>query len=275
MKSIITLTKVETNKTFIEYLKTRAKSKNITIKNKAIFLKDKLTNMFDTNNDDVRYIDTSIQIVNEIFNHYNENPNNKQFYFSKSTETSKLKVYFFIIIYKLFIYINIYTNHKENMFKFYFSFFIRHDNYVIYLEIKKIINNIFFPGENNDKQVTQIIHNLINDEIITPLIYEDKDQAFSSPDNGDPLHSISGYFEHFENLNEDDNMRDWLVLKGIDEKSTKFELIDDIIITEFRDFPTFIYLFVLENIKNDQSKDECLSLIDIVLDMKSIRNSKP
>ena len=54
--------------------------------------------------------------------------------------------------------------------------------------------------------------------------------------------SITSYFSHFEKQELEEEARDWLVLNNIDEKSTKFELNNDTIIIEFRDFPNYCYL---------------------------------
>jgi hypothetical protein len=59
---------------------------------------------------------------------------------------------------------------------------------------------------------------------------------------------ISSYFDHFEKDDvEEDEERDWLVANHIDEKSTKFELRDDTVIIEFRDFPEYCYLYLFVN----------------------------
>jgi len=75
---------------------------------------------------------------------------------------------------------------------------------------------------------------------------------------GDPLYSISSYFSHFEkNDIEEEENKDWLVLNHIDEKSTKFELNNDAIIIEFRDFPTYCYLYLFLT-SNDEIRNKII-----------------
>ena len=69
---------------------------------------------------------------------------------------------------------------------------------------------------------------------------------------GDPLFSIKSYFEYFDKFNDD-----WLVTNNVDEKSTKFDLKNDVIIIEFRDFPLYSYL-ELFLMGDDKIKNEIL-----------------
>jgi hypothetical protein len=62
------------------------------------------------------------------------------------------------------------------------------------------------------------------------------------------IDTINSDFDHFEKDDiEEGEERDWLVANHIDEKSTKFELRDDTVIIEFRDFPSYSYLYLFVN----------------------------
>ena len=225
---------------------------------------------------DLDAIDNSLEIVKKIFKSYNSDTENKEYLFvSENDNTKKLKMYFFLIMYKLYIYLNSYIQNKEEnesiLLKKNLSFAVRHTNYILYLEIKKIIRKIFaskFEGKDetyiNDK-IIRIIHNivkpLVKEKEVYNLLYkfkyirdkkrelhkliqenpEEKDEYF-----GDPLYSVLNYFAYFEKQDEDEEeTKDWLVTNNIDEKSTKFELKNDTIIIEFRDFPAYSYLNLL------------------------------
>ena len=59
------------------------------------------------------------------------------------------------------------------------------------------------------------------------------------------------------------------MLHNIDEKSTKFDLSNDIIIIEFRDFPNYCYLNLFLT-SNDQIRNEILQNNIGTLNMKII-----
>ena len=84
----------------------------------------------------------------------------------------------------------------------------------------------------------------------------------------DPLHSISKYFANFEGVGSEEK-RDWLVNNSIDDKSAKYQLYDDTVIVEFRDFPTFLYMQILID-GRDQLCEELLSLPIGVISMKIV-----
>jgi hypothetical protein len=86
-------------------------------------------------NFDVDAIDRSMEIVKAIFKPV------------KRENDGKLKMYLFLIVYKLYIYLNSYLEskfkHPETMLKKNLSFAVRHSNYVLYLEIKKLLGADF------------------------------------------------------------------------------------------------------------------------------------
>ena len=260
-------------------------------------------------NFDVYSIDFSIKIINRLFKNYNENETNKDYLLDDKESVNKLKMYLFLIIYKLYIYLNSYletkTMHEETMLKKNLSFAVRHSNYLLYLEVKKILKNIFsskFVGKSDkdiNDEIVKIIHNLMDDKILSKLMYEfqypklernkiiqnlinnknnpEKYEEIKKQYYGDPLYLISSYFDHFEkpNLEEGEDetdesaMRDWLVFNNIDEKSTKFELNNDTIIIEFRDFPSYCYLHLFMT-SDEKIRQEILQNNIGTLNMKII-----
>ena len=272
-------------------------------------------------NFDLDAIDNSLEIVKNLFQIYNNNTAENRGYLFESNNDNikKIKMYFFLIIYKIYIYLNSYFKNKEDnnesLFKKSLSFAVRHSNYFLYLEIKKLISYIFtseFKGKDekyiNDK-IIEIINNIIkpidkqknffNLLFQSSYIRNKKRELYklvqSNPEQnkvyfGNPLYSISSYFYHFENQNkeehdedeEDDDdddehdegeeeKRDWLVSHNVDEKSTKFELNNDTIIIEFRDFPSYCYLNLFIS-SDDNMRGEILQNNIGTLTMKIIND---
>lgn len=212
---------------------------------------------------------TSLKITNLLFRNYKSNIYK---FIEKDPLVKTLKMYFFLIIYKLFIYINSYIPEEgtsENMFKKHLSFVVRHSNYILFLEIKKILSQMFFNNDDKDIRLKQFITEFLNIKILEKIydITEIKnkrrkleitlknDPSLSNNYFGNPLYSFTSYFEYFFTNNDD-----WLVTNNIDEKSTKFELSDNTIIIEFRDFPFYMYLHMYitsnDSIKNDIIQNE-------------------
>jgi hypothetical protein len=252
-------------------------------------------------NFDLDAIDNALEIVKNLFKIYNSDKENREYLFvSDNNNTKKLKMYFFLIMYKLYIYLNSYLQNKEDnnesLFKKSLSFAVRHNNYYLYLEIKKIIKQIF-ASEFKDKdekyindKIVEIINNILKPINTEKKVYfilynvkytRDRKKELHkllkvNPEEseiyfGNPLYSISSYFAHFENENEEDEKRDWLVANNIDEKSTKFELNNDTIIIEFRDFPSYCYLNLLIS-SDDNIREEILKNNVGTLNMKIIND---
>ena len=241
---------------------------------------------------DMDAIDNALEIVKQIFKSYNSNSENKEFLLPDNNEdVHKIKMYFFLIIYKLFIYLNSYVENSDtnenNLFKKNLSFAVRHNNYVLYLEMKKCIQKIF-GGKVDNEKIIQIINSLVknitSNRVTYNLIYKfkyirDKKKELhksieENPEEreehiGNPLLSITSYFSHFEKQEQEEDTRDWLVLNNIDEKSTKFELNDDTIIIEFRDFPSYCYLNLFLG-GNDELRQEILKNNIGTLNMKIV-----
>jgi hypothetical protein len=220
-------------------------------------------------NSDTFSIHESIQIVRKLFTLYNKDPKNKKYPLSDKEDANiqKLKIYFILVFYKLYNYLNSYLGTEDSMLKKHLSFAVRHNNYNLYLEIKRCLQLIFFTGNDNNlenDEIIEIIQNILepteHNNTIINLIYwanvkEKRDKlrgslSHNKDDFGNPLYSIQKYFMHFEtpatntdyDMDENPDGRDWLVSNNIDEKSTKFDLKNDVLIVEFRDFPSYCYL---------------------------------
>lgn len=257
----------------------------------------------DKNNTDIEDINIAQDIVKKMFDLYNQNPKNSDFVFNNEiTEVQTLKSYFFLIIYKLYIYLNGYLYFLEKdpltMFKYSFAFVIRHDNFVLYSKIKDLIKTIFaskFMNKNEkaiDKVVRLIIQKLTQNTstiYFTEAVQSKHEELVNLVKNnpelreqhyGDPLYSIPEYFEYFE-TKKDVEIPDWLVNNGIDEKSSKFELINNDIMMEFRGFYYHIYLYMFVT-GNDEIRNQLIKHPSIYFYMKTmneylqyIKNSKP
>ena len=232
---------------------------------------------------DVQIITATLHIVKIMFENYNKT---SRYPLPSNENTKKLQMYFFLIFYKIYIYLNFYLTDKEpkQLFKKLSSFMIRHSNYFFYLEIKKLLGRIF-----PDKSSTEIIK--IIEKLVAPLdknknlrllfvdefMNEQTKETYmnfsarhsrNSKTICDPLYSLSKYFANFEGVGSEEK-RDWLVTNNIDDKSAKYPLYDDTVIVEFRDFPTFLYMQILID-GSDQLCDELLSIPNGVISMKIV-----
>ncbi len=191
-----------------------------------------------------------------------------------------LKMYMFLIIYKLFIYLNSFISAigtSENMLKKHLSFAIRHSNHSLFLEMKKILIKLL----GNENKIKEFLSTLLNNPNLDKMIYdtnliknkrrsllvslktnnEDSENYF-----GNPVKSIENYFEYLYEKNDD-----WLVVNNIDEKSTKFDLSENTIIIEFRDFPFYMYSYLYLN-SNDSLKNDIIANNIGTLNVKIVKD---
>lgn len=195
----------------------------------------------------------------------------------------KLKMYLFVIFYKLFVYINVYIEMNEAaiaqgklaLFKYSTPFMIRHYNIDIYLRIKQLLQNIF-KEDNVDKYIDE----LIDDSLLETIFYKNRTaiknrkNVQDEEDVGNPLYSINSYFKMFEFENEDGEKytleSDYLYLNNIDEKSTKFPLEDDRIIVEYRSTAEYLTYELYLRAETFEQKTEINDLAIGVLNMNVI-----
>ena len=240
------------------------------------------------------FIEYSYKVVKNMFNAYNSDPRNSNYLFDSSNDVQKLKAYFFLIFYKLINYMNVYISRKRKisttMLKYALPFAVRHYNSDLYFKIKDLVKKIFLPkfqnrsNEEIDKIVVSIIQNIVSDDN-TKEVYMYKNiqkehnkllnSILSNPNLkevrfGDPLYSVSSYFQYFETQNLE-HQPDWLVKNNIDEKSSKFDLTNDDIMFEFRSFyeHAFLYLFLTGN---DEVRENLLQNQHLTFNMKTIKS---
>ena len=285
--------------------------------NSAILAMNKMIDDTRTNNNVDEYaVDSSIEIIKELFKIYNEDAKNSQHPLLNDTKNvKKIKNYLFLIIYKLFIYINYYLERSETMFKKQLSFAVRHNNYSLYKEIRKLIK-LIYPEANDIDIIDKLILPMDKNKTLIKKMFafsyarNKKNEMLRKDINefyGDPVASIANYFKHFtqpkdydndegdregddNELSEGDNelaegegeeeeeegmkqyvKEDWLVANNIDEKSTKFPLENNTIIIEFRDFPSYLFLYFFMN-SNDSIREQMLKNNIGTLNIKTVKD---
>jgi hypothetical protein len=196
-----------------------------------------------------------------------------------------IKTYMFLIYYKIYSYIQGHNAILKEQFeegedktylKDYLSFASRHSNSVLYERVKELASRIYRIEE------TQEIKDLFFDESICDALFEasemnekdyDDDGNFKygdpththlvkdDPHYGDPMYSVSSYFDYFETADEDEES-DWFIVAKIDIFSTTFDLTDDKILLENRYFANEFILFA-KNVLSPKYKGNSISLNDM------------
>lgn len=217
------------------------------------------------------------KFITEIFNNYDKTQSDTNYKFPLENENVKyIKAYLFLIFYKLHKYLNFYLENKD-LLKYKLSFAVRHENYILFQEVEKYLRAVFsqnFAGKSEEfinEKIKSILQKLFNERLLNKYIYvrpslqtlhqqlsKNKDEN----DFGRPEYSIMSYFEYFLT-----NKSDWLVDNNIDTKSTKFDLNNNDIIVEYRDFPQYLFMEIYftgsQEIKNDlkfESSDDTLDI---------------
>jgi len=178
------------------------------------------------------------------------------------------RTYLFFILYKVFSYIQghgeilkektkLGEGEDQTYLKDYLSFASRHSNAVLYERVKELAEELF--GITDVKEIQDILF----DEKICNEFYEnhempeddfDEDGTYKygdpvkthlkkgEPNYGDPMYSLSSYFDYFETVTEDES-DDWFIEAKLDVYSTTFDLTDDKILLENRYFSQEFILF--------------------------------
>jgi hypothetical protein len=198
--------------------------------------------------------------LESLFETYNEN--------TKTTKNKKIsKVlknqifgYLFMIFYKIYMYINSYIHSDmtadDNYFKNYLSFSARHNNFMFYEKIKKLMYPSF-----KENTVSTIIALLNQPKIVGKFIYTSRSirnalktvLTLGDEEYGNPSVSYISYFHHFEKFSEEEENsftdEDWFIKADIDIYSTKFKMPEDgSIIIENRLFSTELTAFANDNV---------------------------
>jgi len=164
--------------------------------------------------------------------------------------------YLFLFFYKLYYYINDYTNQErmeeEDYFKNYLSFNTRHSNSELLKEVKNNISKIH-TLKDTEKMLESLTYLFTNKKVLIKYLYKNnKCNLNISPDilsnkyKGDPNISFKSYFNKLL------KGKDWLLT--IDNVSTKFNLKNNIVIIENRFFSEELKV-IYKNITNINVKD--------------------
>lgn len=244
--------------------------------------------------------------VKHLVEKYNEKETNYKLALSeKSTKRDRLLMrniynYIALILYKLQVYYNKYyslsSETKEGAyFKNYLALNARHNNYQLYVELKRCLR-VFFDtklfgkskSEQNAVLATIIKRLFIQHDVLVKYLLKDKNEklirknAFNiknvlgpadTKHYGDPHYSLVAYFDFFENPIDKDKP-DWFEYKQIDSNSTKMNIKDDIILIEFREFPRVLANYissVLDASDRDEMSKRVLGLLSIGTLEKFIR----
>lgn len=186
-----------------------------------------------------------------------------------------IKTYLLMIIYKIFVHLNTHISDPDDLLKYNLDLCLRHSNFTLYENLKKHVGHAFGVSENfaitivkkivdiytydkieikkifdklyEDKTVRSKVKKVLADcfpDVTKPTVFLlEKKPEFGDVYYGDPVYSLATYFDFFENPVMDDNTmssNDWFEYKEIDIYSARLDLIDDIILCEFRDFPYHI-----------------------------------
>ena len=187
--------------------------------------------------------------VNTLFEKYNKPID------LDSTEIKKVKVYLFLIFYKIFAYVNYFYREDNSIadiyFKNYLEFCCRHSNYVLYSRIKELIDVDVFMDIINQPNIIKMIYRRKENR---NAIRKDAMENFGTEKFGDPTVSFMSYFTFMETplseIKEDedeDTFMDWFTFKEF-EISAQFDLKDDLILIENRIFGRLL-LAILKNLK--------------------------
>jgi hypothetical protein len=187
---------------------------------------------------------------------------------SLSTNIGKsLKCYVFLIFYKIYNYLQ---NHKDLVSRTYYlkdflTYASRHSNYDIYVRIKEILRRHYHI------RTTKKIHEFFYQPNVLKSLYDFetyeendfdkkgnyiygnglKDRLKKSNKNyGNPLYSLSSYFEFFEKPLDSEYVPEWFIYSKTDVFSTTFDIKNDIILLENRYFKDEVGLWLRNHVNS-------------------------
>jgi hypothetical protein len=206
----------------------------------------------------------------------------------KTNSEKTFRTYLFFILYKVFSYIQghgeilkektkLGEGEDQTYLKDYLSFASRHSNAVLYERVKELAEELF--GITDVKEIQDILF----DETICNEFYETHEMAEDDfdeegnykygnplkthlkkgePNYGNPMYSLSSYFDYLETAAEDEE-DDWFIEAKIDVFSTTFDLTDDKILLENRYFSQEFILFA-KNVLSPKYKGNWFTLGDMI-----------
>ena len=234
------------------------------------------------------YLDKIEQCTTLLFLEYNDTTTTSEQFDMEEMSSLLIQIldYFSLILYKLFIYYNLYLGSTTKYFKNKASFNLRHTGYDCYLELKKLIMKYF--GISNQEAI-EIIHKLFlqTDILITNLLEDPSNShvqidAFNdsteidkeSEQYGDPAYSLKSYLTFFEDpiLPEEGSenspaktvYHDWLEYAMVDAYSNKMKIRNDIVLIEYRAFPKLLGNYI-QTILPGVKKNKSIASINIGL----------
>lgn len=205
------------------------------------------------------------KMVDDLIMEYNKTATHP---ISLSTNIGKtLKCYVFLIFYKIYNYLQ---NHKDLVSKTYYlkdflTYASRHSNYDLYVRIKEILKKHFHV------RTTKKIHEFFYQPNVLKALYDfetyDEDEfdkkgnyiygnglidklKKSNKNYGNPLYSLSSYFEFFEKPLKSEYVGEWFIYSKKDVFSTTFDIKNDTILLENRYFKDEVGLWLRNNVNS-------------------------
>ena len=240
------------------------------------------------------------ECVNKLIINYNKTHAEYKIH-TKTVETARqIKNYIGLILYKLFIYYNYYKG--TGFLKSALAMNVRHSNYELYIELKQCLQNLFEEklSDKSELEIDEIIINIINQIIIQPdilveYLLENKKNAHKNAFNidnildvrdkryGDPKYSLATYFRYFEHPIDEEISRDWLEYSEIDYLSARMDIVDNVILIEYRNFPRMLHSYVYSTLNSKQKGNlsdnvgviTIKNLVDFVRNYDMINNTSP
>lgn len=211
----------------------------------------------------------------------------------KSIAGRTIKSYVFLILYKLFCYIqfHVYILFRDDYLKDYIGFSSRHGNTDLYVRFKELMKTHYGISDHNE------ITEFFNKPAIMKPFYdfermededfnEDGEYIYGEPlteilkkgdkNYGDPMYSYISYFKYFENP-EKKSENDWMVASKLDLFSNTFDLANDEILIENRFFKaeiaTWLRNKVDRNIRNSYlTIKDMYSAVNAYYDSRKMKN---
>ena len=222
--------------------------------------------------------------VDELIDNYNKTETKYKLIADTKQNKTRIEViqsYICLILFKIERYYYYKSAEKPTKyFKNLLFYNSRHSNYVLYINLKKKIEQFF--DVKGDTAINIIKKLFFQPEIlkkIVPVDYKLRKGVFSAKNTlentnknyGDPAYSLVSYFNFFEKpINNETNINydngkiinyDWLEYKSIDDYSTKMDLKNDIVLVECRIFQKILSIYVYNiadaELKNQMKNGAC------------------
>jgi hypothetical protein len=191
----------------------------------------------------------------------------------------KIVNYLSLLVYKLYQYYSHLTIEpsKRKYLKNLLFFNVRHSNYSLYVELKRLFKLHYrLLNDREDDVIKRILDLIINADVLKRYFVGTHRKGVFSRTNfiekpteivrdpvtnlpltkyGDPAFSFVSYFQFFENPLEDRDLddHDWLVYREIDSFSQTMDIVGDVLLVEVRSFSRILSLY-LSKIRDSELK---------------------